>query len=289
MLFITIIVFRFAYQFKQKSLMATVITISNSKGGVAKTASTASIASILAEKGYKVLCIDVDFQGDLRTRFREALTEINIYDILMENQPFKAKAINTNLAIIPASERLTKFEKDYKDKNEMVSHQNALKDLLQGSKLYEHIDFILIDTPPNIADFCVLNAYVASDYILIPSELSPNSDSGIDQIKTLVTKLNKLWNPNLKLLGAFVVKYRGNLKLHNTMYDEMLNKHNDLLLNTKIRHTVEMEEISAKGVELIHHDDEKLQEKKVKIKTIASCVVDYRSLVDELLIRINNK
>lgn len=265
--------------------MGKTIVVTNGKGGVGKTTTVASIGSILAKLGYRVLCLDFDYQGDLRTRFKEATTEINIYDILMENEPLKIKAINTHLGIIPASTKLTHLERDYKDKFPYVNHQNALKELIEPLK--DKVDFILIDTPPDIFSFSVLNALVCADYVLIASQPTPNSNSGITQVKDLIKQLNKAYNPDLELLGIAITMFKSRTNIHSDVLSDMKEIHGKSIFNSIIRDNIDVDEISAKGRELIEHDEIKLSEKKVKIQTMAHCVEDYTNLTNEILERIN--
>lgn len=146
--------------------MARIISISNHKGGVGKTTTTACLGAGLASKGYKVLMVDLDAQANLTASFytpdvQEQLTR-TIYDAMVEKANLPIFQLNENLHICPSSLNLSQLEFQLV---QAYSRESILKKLL--APLVEHFDFILLDCPPALG-LMTINAFVASTEVFIP-------------------------------------------------------------------------------------------------------------------------
>ena len=146
--------------------MGKIISIINQKGGVGKTTTAVNLSAYLADKGYKVLLIDTDSQGNAtsglskKVKFRSDLYEVLLNDEIIENAIVKTDV--RKLFLLPASIDLAGAE------IEMVSlprREFLLKEKLQSIK--DDYDFILMDCPPSLG-LMTLNTLVASEFVLIP-------------------------------------------------------------------------------------------------------------------------
>jgi chromosome partitioning protein len=182
-----------------------IISISNQKGGEGKTTVSICLSDALSD-GNKTLLIDWDPQSNTSLFFLEDV-ENSIFDCL----PYKGKktipvseviqTIKMNLDLLPCSIELanftTPFERDDFD---------LLHDLLEP--LRENYDYIIIDCPPSLG-LILENAFLASDYVLIPIQTRAFSVQGIQDLDSTIKKIQRKANPNLKLLGAVLSQFEG--------------------------------------------------------------------------------
>ena len=145
-----------------------IISFANQKGGVGKTTTTLSLSSLLAQKGKKVLVIDLDPQSNLTSGIGYNKTETfkNTYDVLIQDeeitQVFVPSPISDNLFIVPSKIDLAASEIELVSK---ISRERILKEKLE--KVKKDFDYILIDCPPSLG-LLTINALVGSDAVVIP-------------------------------------------------------------------------------------------------------------------------
>ena len=202
------------------------LSIFNQKGGVAKTTTAVNVAAELSAKGYKVLLIDSDPQGNatstlglrpesLKTSLMDSLVDGNIDNQILKvefevTKKFKDRAeiISSNLRLVPASMRLTSAEVKLANvKNNMY----LLNDLLVDMK--EEFDFVIIDCNPG-AGVITLNALVASDYIIVPFETEFYAIDGIKNTDVTFRQVKETFNNELEILGYVATKHKQNQSLN---------------------------------------------------------------------------
>jgi chromosome partitioning protein len=169
-----------------------IITISNQKGGVAKTSTCLNLGLSLALHDKRVLLIDFDIQANLTISLGYKETT-SFYDVLNgAGQSMEELAIETkypNLYIFPSNKNMVLLNKKFFGAQHF---EFILKDRLMPIK--DHFDYILIDTPPSI-EFFTLNALTASQLVIIPSQCDYLSTHGIDQILKLIELIKGKTNP----------------------------------------------------------------------------------------------
>lgn len=250
--------------------MAKIWTISNEKGGVGKTTAAANIGAGLINKGFKVLFVDLDKQGNLSFTLRADKRKTNIFDCLLD--PRKAKeAIQTTAEgdIIPNSIRLaeannviTETGKEYK-----------LREVLE--QVQENYDYIIIDTPPTLGILTV-NALTAADSCIIPVHASIYSFLGFSQLYENLRSVRKYCNPKIKILGILINIYNGRAILSRDIkaaFDEAAAACDTVVLNSKIRSCKAIEEAQTKRINIF----------KYAPKSNGS--LDFKAVVEELLER----
>ncbi len=187
--------------------MAAIITIANQKGGVSKTTTARHLAYFLEQMNQRVLVIDNDHQGNLTQYFgydpiKVDETTGSMFHVYSEGRPLRDVIIGTNghvkiapaaLSLAEAGARLA-FEVD---SNGVLKH--ALK------AVENEFDVVLIDCGPNL-ERLLINALMASQYVLIPSKTDAMSSSGIPALAQTITKVRRS-NPALQILGVLPTIY----------------------------------------------------------------------------------
>ena len=174
-----------------------VIAIANQKGGCGKTTTAVNLSSYLADRGKRVLLIDLDPQASATTHLgiNEDL-ENSMYEVLLEDLSLPELAITTGingLDLAPADKRLGRAEMELA--NRTVAREAVLKPKVRSQNAY---DFVIIDTPPNLG-FLTINAMVASDTVLVPIQTEFFAIKGLSMIMDLVKLISEDLNQDLKL------------------------------------------------------------------------------------------
>ena len=201
--------------------LGKVISVANQKGGVGKTTTTVNLGTILAKKGKKVLLIDADPQGNATSGLGvEKEVEASTYDILVNDTTLEEaleKTIIKNLKICPANMNLAGAEVELVS---MMSREQRLKEKIEPIK--EQFDYILIDCPPSLG-LITLNAFTASDSVLIPVQCEYFALEGLGQLLNTINLVKKHLNKNIQVEGALL-----------TMYDIRTNLSNQVVKNISI-------------------------------------------------------
>jgi chromosome partitioning protein len=190
--------------------MGIVITITNRKGGTGKSTTTVNLSAEFAIRGRKTLVIDMDTQAHATIGLGLTINKNSptVHSLFCEPEFLLSKAIIKtkweNLFIIPA--------------NPLFEHGKALnnkilKEGLKSSGIIDEFDFILIDTPPSL-DSLLLNALVASNYVLVPFLPHFLSTEGIRSLARVFFKVTTTENPGLKLLGLVPVMINQRIQQH---------------------------------------------------------------------------
>ncbi len=182
--------------------MSRIISISNQKGGVGKTTTVCSLAAGLKRKGFRVLMIDLDPQGNLGFSVgAETETCATIYDVLKGGVKTQYAIQKLDTAdIIISSILLSGIELEFTNTGREFLLKEALKPILG---LY---DYILLDTPPALG-ILTINAFTASDTIVIPMLSDIFSLQGITKLYEAVERVKKYCNPSLTVSGILLTKF----------------------------------------------------------------------------------
>jgi chromosome partitioning protein len=182
-----------------------VYSLINQKGGVAKTTSTYNISRKLAEKGNRVLMVDMDPQASLTisTGIEPEELEKTIADVMIsfngrkkENISNTIIQIEENLHLVPSIIDLTAA--DNLLHNEM-SRESILKRALKSVR--EYYDYCLIDCPPALNQLSI-NALVAADFCIIPVACEYLAFRGLEMLNDTISQVQESLNPDLKVLGV---------------------------------------------------------------------------------------
>ena len=194
--------------------MGRVIAVANQKGGVGKTTTAINLSACLAEKGQKVLAIDMDPQGNMTSGLGIDKDEVekNIYDLMIGQvgveEVLQKEAIE-NLDIIPTSIDLSAAEIELigVDDKEFII-RNAI------APIKDNYDYIIIDCPPSLS-MLTINAMTTADSVLVPIQCEYYALEGLSQLIHTVELVKERLNPILKIEGVVFTMYdaRTNLSL----------------------------------------------------------------------------
>ncbi len=185
-----------------------VITVANNKGGVGKTMQCYQLASHLANKGNKVLVIDLDSQANLSSTFgvqiqRTLIPEWLIGDVDLEDVLVPAEGkfkFFENITVVPSSRHLANLSKLLILSEGEIRKNCGRKERLMRKRLQQAeglFDYIVIDTPPMLGDELIM-ALVASDRILIPTQAQDYSIDGLEELMDTFEIIKETENPGLK-------------------------------------------------------------------------------------------
>lgn len=252
--------------------MPQIIAITNQKGGVGKTATASSIISGLTLRGKKVLGIDLDPQGALSFCLGvSSLSTKTIFDVFKETYPLESVILKTKYGdIAPANNLLNGSDFKFIIKEKEYLLKKAIE------TVSNNYDYIIIDTPPAL-NLLTLNAFVAADELIIPTNLDILSVLSVSQLKETVDVVRNYFNSSLEIAGILITKYNDNKSLA-------------LSMETSIRNLSKMFNTSVIQVKI--HEDDSVLESPAYAQSIfeyaptKSPAIDYANLVD-LIIKKN--
>ena len=232
--------------------MGKVISVANQTGGVGKTTTTVNLSTILAKKGKKVLLIDTDPQGNATSGLGITKElELSVYDILVGETTFVETIQNTtikNLQVCPSNISLAGAEVELVS---MMSREQRLKTKLDIIK--DNYDYILIDCPPSLG-LITLNAFTASDSVLIPVQCEYFALEGLGQLLNTVNLVKKHLNKNLEIEGALLTMYDARTNLSNQVVKEVKKYFENKVYKTVIPRNVRLSEAPSYGMPISLYD-----------------------------------
>jgi chromosome partitioning protein len=232
--------------------LGQVIAFANQKGGVAKTTTTINLAVAFTEKGFSVLVVDLDPQGNLTMSqgMDPDTVERSMYDVLVHSVPIEEVIHRAEVDIAVSSIDLAGAELAL---SSMIGRERALqKALLPVRSRY---DYILIDTPPSLG-LLTINALTASDGVIVPVQCEYLSLRGLVQLENTLSMIRENLNPQVGIEGILATMYDSRT-LHSREALEILEENfGDLVFKTRIRKTIRYAEAPVKGSSVLAYDSE---------------------------------
>ncbi len=232
--------------------MGKIIAIANQKGGVGKTTTSINLSTVLAKKNKKTLLIDTDPQGNATSGVGiEKNIEVSVYDVLIEETSIKEAIIKTeikNLDLCPSNINLAGAEVELVS---MMSREKRLKEKLDEVK--DDYDYIIIDCPPSLG-LITLNAFTASNSILIPVQCEYYALEGLGQLINTINLVKKHLNKNLEIEGALLTMFDSRTNLAKQVVDEVKKYFSDKVYKTVIPRNVKLSEAPSYGMPITIYD-----------------------------------
>ena len=248
--------------------MSKALAIINQKGGVGKSTTALAIGAGLSLKGYSVLFIDLDAQGNLSYTLGADTKGYNAMGVLERPETAKEEIQHTPQGdIIASSPKLAGADKLLEETGKEYRLKEAL-DSLQGA-----YDYIIVDTPPALG-ILTINALTACTGAIIPAQADIYSLQGIAQLNSTIETVKKYCNPSLSIMGIVLTRFNGR-SINRREVAEMLERTAEQL-HTKL-YTSKIRECTA----LVE-----AQATKQNIYSYAprsNATADYKALVDEIL------
>ncbi len=254
--------------------MGKIISFTNKKGGVGKTTTAINMAAYCAELGKKVLLVDIDSQGNTTTGlgFSKSALKKSVYNVLIEEEKVAANVLPTQvklLDVLPANVDLTGAEVDLVYKRD---RERILKEALE--KVRNDYDYIFIDCPPSLG-LLTVNAWVASDSVIIPLQAEYYALEGVSQLMNTIAMVKQHLNPALKIEGVVITMYDGRALIAKQITAEIKKFFKSKLYEIIIPRNVRLSEAPSHGVPILIHDP----------KCVGARA--YRALTEEFLSKQN--
>ena len=250
--------------------MGKIISLVNQKGGVGKTTTAINLAACLAEKGKKVLAIDMDSQGNMTSGLgvdKEDL-EYTIYETMIgECNISQSMLIDVypNLNLVPSSRNLAGVEVDFID---MDKPQQILKSNIKNIR--KNFDFIIIDCPPALG-MLTINAMTAADTVLVPIQCEYYALEGLSQLIYTIDLIKKKLNKNLEIEGVVFFFYYSRTNLSEQVVENVRENLDEIIYDTLVPRNVRLAEAPSFGQPINVYDSR------------CAGAEAYRSLADEVI------
>lgn len=233
--------------------MATVICITNQKGGVGKTTSSINIAYYLAKSGYRTLLIDFDPQGNASSGLgidKQDL-ELTMSEVMHETKTLKEVTLATdypNLWVAPATPNLASTEVELSQSHRRFTRlQNAINTVQQS------YDYILIDSPPSLS-LLTVNGMIASRYVLLPVQAEFYALEGLGQLLETMKLIRKGMNPTLDLIGVLPTMVDVRTSLSTQVIEEIYKHFPGKVFKNSIPRNIRLAEAPSHGVPIGEYD-----------------------------------
>jgi chromosome partitioning protein len=257
---------------KMFSVSRQIIAVTNQKGGCAKTTTAVNLSGCLAERGYKVLVIDLDPQAHAslglgidkdsidRTIYDVLMNNVSLCDVITKTQVERLDAVPSNSVLSGAQLELATI----------LGRESVLRIAVRKMLLKKDYDFIVFDCNPSL-NLVTINALVAADSILIPIQTHYYSLEGMKELFSTIDIVRERLNPDLQILGILATLYDTRTKISAKMLEQIREYFRGMVFNTVIRNNVKLCEAPIFKKPIHIYDSRSLGAR------------DYFSLADEVI------
>lgn len=251
-----------------------IVAFANQKGGVGKTTSAVNTAVVLASRGYRVLLLDMDPQGNATSSLgidKQGI-DASIYDVLVDEASIidcRVPDVRPRLDVVPTTSALAAAE------IELVNVHDRERRLFHAcSKIRHEYDIALIDCPPSLG-LLTINALTASHSIVVPIQCEFLALEGVSQLIQTIDLTRRQLNPTLDLLGVLMTVYDARTRLSAHVVEEVRRFFPDRIFETVVPRSVRLAEAPSYGQAISEYDP------------VSRGGAAYGAFADELVARLN--
>ena len=252
--------------------MGRIIAVANQKGGVGKTTTSINLSACLAEKGQKVLVVDIDPQGNTTSGLGVEKDELEntVYELILDEATLDEcliKNVIDNLDILPSNVNLSGAEIDLigVDNREFI-----LKNKIR--EIEKNYDYIIIDCPPSLTMLTV-NAMTTANTVLVPIQCEYYALEGLSQLIHTINLVQQRLNPELEMEGVVFTMYDARTNLSLQVVENVKANLNQTIYKTIIPRNIRMAESPSHGLPINLYDSK------------SAGAESYRMLADEVMHR----
>lgn len=233
--------------------MGRIIAIANQKGGVGKTTTAINLSACLADKGKKVLAVDMDPQGNMTSGLgldKESI-EKTVYDMIIGESDIEEvlqKEAMENLDVLPANIDLSAAEIELIDvENKEFIVRNSIQ------KIRDNYDFVIIDCPPSLS-MLTINAMTTADSVLVPIQCEYYALEGLSQLIHTVELVKDRLNPDLEIEGVVFTMYDARTNLSLQVVENVKDNLQQNIYKTIIPRNIRLAEAPSYGMPINQYD-----------------------------------
>jgi chromosome partitioning protein len=244
-----------------------VIAFANQKGGVAKTTTTLNLAAAFAEKRHRVLCVDMDPQGNLTMSqgIDPDSLDASMYDVLVHHVPIRNVIRKREVDVACASIDLAGAEIAM---STQIGRERSLQKAFQG--IQDDYDYIFIDTPPSLG-LLTINALTAAHKVIVPVQCEYLSMRGLIQLQNTLAMIRENLNPDVQIEGILPTLVDSRTTHAKEAIELLEENFGDRVFASRITKTVRFAEAPVKGMSVLKYDPD------------GKAAYAYRALATEVL------
>ena len=255
-----------------------IIAVANQKGGVGKTTTAINLSAALAERGLRILLVDLDPQGNASTGLGVGTNDrkLTTYDLILSDGVPGSIIQQTsvkNLWISPANSDLASADIDLvaNEKRSFLLHDALRHPDIEAMGF----DVVLIDCPPSLS-LLTVNALVAANSVLVPLQAEFFALEGLSQLLLTVRDVRRSANPDLRIEGVVLTMYDGRNNLAQQVETDARENLGDMVFRTIIPRNVRLSEAPSFAKPVTEYDP------------ISKGAEAYRSLAEEIAAKLRS-